>query len=93
MLDGIAPLLMLLLKKISSLPGVLSRHTTYTLFPDSAISGLVEKPGLSLIFTVSNVVPPLVLLLNKISGFPYGPGVPSTHTTYTFFPSIAKYGL
>src|SRR6185503_19645232 len=80
------PLFVLNAKKISSLPGVSSSHTTYTLFPSDEICGSSELPVFSSLRLsgVLKVWPLFVLNAKKISELPR---VLSSHTTYTLFPS------
>ena len=76
----VLPLSRDLLYKISEFPGVLSVHTTCTLFPETAMDGLVDDPVFPLRFFMifGNEFPSSVDLLYKISAFP---GVKSLQTT------------
>ena len=77
--------------KISKLPGVLSYHTTYTLFPDVATAGSSELNALLLRLTVApKLAPPSVDLRYKMSPFP---GLSSCQITFTLSPDIATAGL
>ncbi len=62
------PAFVIFTKRISLLPEVLSDHTTYTAFPDTAIAGFSELPGLLLIFSGTvKLFPAFVLFTKSIS--------------------------
>ena len=89
---NVSPLLAEVLYKISEFPDVLSDHTVYTLLPNTEILGPNEIPLLLLRFLImlGNVFPPSKDLRYKISLLP---GVLSSHTTCTLFPSASRAGL
>jgi hypothetical protein len=79
-LPNVAPPSVLLLYNISKFPDDLSAHTTYTLFPDTAIAGTSENPPLLLISSGERLTISPAFVLYSISSFP---DVSSVHTTCT----------
>src|SRR5215216_6370402 len=94
----LVPPLALLANIISVPPALLSSHTTYTLFPETATSGLAEFPALLLRFFALVKLAPLSELLANITSEFDAPAavlfIPTlSHTTYTLFPETATSGL